>query len=281
MFEHTKTETNTTLIRPAAVAGMFYPADAEQLGKMIADMLKNGLNKTPLNKQVKALIVPHAGYVYSGQAAADAYACLLKHGKKISKVVLLGPAHRVAFQGIAGTKADYFATPLGKIRIDKGLLQQAYQIDGVIPLDEAHAEEHSLEVQLPFLQTVLDDFSLAPFVVGDTSDEQVAELLDALWGGDETLIVISSDLSHFLDYDSAVQRDLKTVSEINTLQGNKLGPHDACGYKPVRGVLNIARERKLQIEKITYYNSGDSAGDKNRVVGYASFALFEDAYDGE
>lgn len=268
MFSDKNTGSNR--IRPAAVAGMFYPDQASELQNMLDQMLNNAETDLPAPK---ALIAPHAGYIYSGQAAADVYARLKNSKDKIKKVVLLGPAHRVAFRGIAGSDADYFVTPLGTIPLDYELMHKAFEIEGVAPFDAAHTQEHSLEVQLPFLQTVLGDFTLAPFVVGDASQELTASLLEALWGGDETLIVISSDLSHFLDYNSACQRDSQTAHNIETFHGERLGPHDACGYGGIRGLLQVARQKNMSIERVTLCNSGDTAGDKSRVVGYVSYAL--------
>lgn len=257
-------------MRPAAVAGLFYPDDAATLRVMVEQMLRNA----PAGMwEPKALIVPHAGYIYSGQAAANVYARLLKRKHTIKKVVLLGPAHRVGFQGIAGSTADYFVTPLGSVPLDQGLMARAFAMDGVQTFDRAHADEHSLEVQLPFLQTVLDDFALAPFVVGDAPESLIARLLETLWGGAETLIVISSDLSHFLDYTSAQECDLHTAHNIETFHGEQIGPHDACGYAGIRGLLRVAQQNNMEIERVTLCNSGDTAGDKHRVVGYASYVL--------
>ena len=257
-------------LRPAAVAGMFYPALESELQDMLDKLLKNAAQKSPVPK---AIIVPHAGYIYSGQTAADVYARLNAGKQTITRVVLLGPAHRVGFYGIAAPTSDYFSTPLGDIPLDQELLTKALSIEGVMELDEAHAQEHSLEVHLPFLQTVLDDFTLAPFVVGDAPAELPAQLLETLWGGDETLIVISSDLSHFLDYSSACEKDATTAAHIESYQGEKIGPHDACGYGPIRGLLKVAKQKNLEIERVSQCNSGDTAGDKSRVVGYVSYAL--------
>ncbi len=257
-------------VRPAAVAGMFYPSEADQLQHMLNQMLENVPHD---GTAPKAIIVPHAGYVYSGQTAADVYARLKSSRQTITRVVLLGPAHRVGFHGIAAPTCGYFSTPLGEITLDQELLTKALNIEGIIPLDEAHKQEHSLEVQLPFLQTVLDEFTLAPFVVGDAPAELTARLLETLWGGDETLIVISSDLSHFLDYRSACEKDSTTAANIESFQEDKIGPHDACGYAPIRGLLHVAKQKNMKIERISICNSGDTAGDKSRVVGYVSYAL--------
>jgi len=265
-------------VRPAAVAGMFYPSGEDQLHQMLDQMLENAQHNVEPNAQKyaaapKAIIAPHAGYIYSGQTAADVYARLQSIKQTITRVVLLGPAHRVGFHGIAASTAEHFSTPLGEIPLDQELLTKALSIEGVIPLNEAHAQEHSLEVQLPFLQTVLGEFTLAPFVVGDAPDELTARLIEALWGGDETLIVVSSDLSHFLDYRTACKKDAATATNIESYQGEKIGPHDACGYAPIRGLMKVAKQKNMEIERVSICNSGDTAGDKSRVVGYASYAL--------
>lgn len=262
----------STSTRPSAVAGMFYPAQPDALMTQLTSMLVQARTD---ELAPKAIIAPHAGYIYSGQTAADVYARLANTRKKINTVVLLGPAHRVAFKGIAAPTVAAFATPLGKIPIDQQRIQQATQLENVGYLDQAHAEEHSLEVQLPFLQKLLGEFSLVPFVVGDATQDDVAHLLKLLWDDDSTLIVISSDLSHFLDYETAKQHDLKTANMIENFQGEQLGSHDACGYKPIGGLLKIAKEKDLSIERVSLCNSGDTAGDKNRVVGYASYALYQ------
>ncbi len=258
------------IVRPAAVAGLFYPGDKAILQASIKQMLNDAPAGTAFPK---ALIVPHAGYVYSGQAAANVYASLQGRAQVITKVVLLGPAHRVGFRGIAGSSADYFVTALGRIPLDKVLMARAFTLDGVQPFDPAHADEHSLEVQLPFLQSVLGEFTLAPFVVGDVPDALTASLLETLWGGDETLIVISSDLSHYLDYATAQEHDLQTARNIETFHGERIGPYDACGFAGIRALLRVAKQKHMEIERMTLCNSGDTAGDKRRVVGYASYVL--------
>ncbi|HGG58945.1 MAG TPA: AmmeMemoRadiSam system protein B [Gammaproteobacteria bacterium] len=265
-----KNDSNDVRVRPAAVAGMFYPGDPAVLRQQVSRMLAAADDQ---GEPPKALIAPHAGYVYSGQAAAEVYARLGKRRSAIRRVVLLGPAHRVAFRGIAGTTADYFETPLGRVPVDREAMDAAWKIDGVFPADEAHAAEHSLEVQLPFLQLALDEFTVAPFVVGDAPAELTARLLEALWGGDETLIVISSDLSHYLDYDAARERDEQTARNIESLHGERIGPHDACGFAPIRGLLAVARRKGLAVERVALVNSGDTAGDKQRVVGYGAYVL--------
>jgi len=222
----------------------------------------------------KAVIVPHAGYVYSGLTAAAAYAGLISARDKIRRVVLLGPVHRVPIKGLALSGADAFETPLGEVAVDQSAVKLISDLNQVVTSDAAHALEHSLEVQLPFLQTVLTDFKLVPIAVGEATAEEVAEVLGILWGGEETLIVISSDLSHFLPYYVAQSVDHDTVQNIIDMQGN-LSHDQACGGTPINGFLLAARRHKLIPQLLDLRNSGDTAGDKNRVVGYASIAFSE------
>jgi AmmeMemoRadiSam system protein B len=256
-------------IRPAAVAGMFYPGDAANLSADIAAMLAKA---TPPILTPKALIVPHAGYVYSGVIAASAYALLRPLHGKIRRVVLLGPAHRVAVRGLAVPRAESFLTPLGRVAIDSAALRLALCLPQVEQSDLAHAQEHSLEVQLPFLQIVLGEFKLAPFVVGQATPAEVAAVIDALWDGDDTLIVISSDLSHYHSYHDAQRLDRTSVESILDLA--PLADHEqACGATPINGMLEVARRRGLTAHLLDLRNSGDTAGDKSRVVGYAALAF--------
>jgi len=257
--------------RAAAVAGMFYPANAAQLRHAIDDYLQHAASHPQIPK---AIIVPHAGYVYSGPIAASAYATLRPLRSQIGKVVLLGPAHRVPFRGLAATSADFFMTPLGKIKIDREAVTSISHLPQVEIFDSAHAEEHSLEVQLPFLQSVLDNFELIPLVVGEAGQHEVAEVLNLLWGGDETLIVISSDLSHYKNYAVAQQMDRATSVAIETLQPEQIHYDMACGRNPVNGLLEVARQKHLHVETIDLRNSGDTAGDKSRVVGYGAYVFY-------
>ncbi len=261
-----------TLIRPAAVAGAFYPDDPAELSAMIQSFLHQA---DPDKATPKAIIVPHAGYVYSGPVAASAYAPLQKAAGQISRVVLIGPSHRVAFNGLAVSSADLFATPLGNIAVDKAVIATLLQLPFVHLLDQAHSLEHSLEVQLPFLQTVLADFTLVPIVAGDATAEQVDQVLESVWGGPETLIVISSDLSHYHDYFTARQKDRHTTELIEQKHYEQLDFDSACGRVPVSGLLKLAREHGLQVKNIDLRNSGDTAGDKNRVVGYGAYVINE------
>ncbi|MGY8815843.1 MAG: AmmeMemoRadiSam system protein B [Gammaproteobacteria bacterium] len=250
----------------------FYPSDAIELQQMVSDMLTNSSVKTP---PPKALVAPHAGYIYSGPIAANAYASLIPVKSVIKRVVLLGPAHRVHLQGMAISSATHFSTPLGEIKIDNELNNRISSFHQISVLDKAFTQEHSLEVHLPFLQSVLDDFTLLPIVVGDTHENQVAEVLEAVWGGDETLIVVSSDLSHYQDYQTAKKIDLDTAEAIQSMQYKKLGPHQACGCRPVSGLLKIAKKRNLDISILDVRNSGDTAGSHDKVVGYGAFSFCE------
>lgn len=260
--------------RPPAVAGSFYPGDPAALAASV-DRLLAAFPATS-GAPPKVLIVPHAGYIYSGATAAAAYAKLLPLRQKIRRVVLLGPTHRVAVSGLALPASAAFATPLGEIRLDIEAMAQVRDLPQVVVSDRVHAQEHSLEVQLPFLQRALDDFSLVPLAVGDAAPESVAEVLERLWGGPETLIVISSDLSHFLPYAAARQVDRDTCQQILHF-ATDLEPTQACGAFPLNGLLLAAGRRDLQPELLELCNSGDTAGDRQRVVGYAAFALSETA----
>lgn len=263
-------------VRPAAVAGMFYPADPRTLKEEIAACLGAAQTSRPAEGLLKALIVPHAGYVYSGATAGSAYALLAPYASRIRRVVLFGPCHRVAVRGLAAPTVSSFATPLGGIVLDRAALDSVADLPQVVQSDAAHAQEHSLEVQLPFLQAVLGEFQLVPFAVGQATGDEVAEVLDRLWGGDETLVVISSDLSHFHAYAEARRIDADTAAHILALEP-LTNFEQACGALPINGLLEVARRRGLRIERVAQCNSGDTAGDKSRVVGYASFALYEPA----
>ena len=258
-------------IRPAAVAGAFYPADPRVLQQMIDGLL----HAVPIQPAAapKAIIAPHAGYIYSGPVAASAYARLTPIRNRVRRVVLLGPSHRVYVKGLALTHATHYATPLGLIPIDMAAMQQLAALPQVSYLDSAHADEHSLEVHLPFLQTVLDQFTLVPIVVGEASPPQVAEALALLWGGDETVIVISSDLSHFHDYQTAQVLDQATSQAIEALAPDRIGYDDACGRNPVNGLLQLAKQQHLHAKTIDLRNSGDTAGSYDRVVGYGAYVF--------
>jgi AmmeMemoRadiSam system protein B len=269
-------------IRPAAVAGSFYPGHSQTLADHIDKLLKNAASDArPASKSTrclippKAIVVPHAGYIYSGQTAAIAYHKLAEWHDTIKRVILFGPVHRVPVRGLALPDVDAFTTPLGEVKLDKAAIASISNMKQVIASYPAHAQEHSLEVQLPFLQSVLDDFKLVPLAVGDATPEEVAEVMEALWGGPETIIIVSSDLSHFLSYSVANEVDKSTVKNILRLQGS-LTHHQACGGTPVNGLILAAKKHHLHPALLDLCNSGDTAGDKNRVVGYAAFAFTED-----
>lgn len=257
--------------RPAAVAGTFYPADPAELRDEVDRMLASA--STGAGPRPKALIVPHAGYVYSGPIAASGYARVRPLRGVVRDVVLLGPAHRVFVRGLATTSASTWETPLGRIEIAQDRLAPVLELEQVQVSDRAHATEHSLEVHLPFLQEALGTFRLAPFAVGDASREEVAEVLDRLWGGEETLIVVSSDLSHYYDYDTAKRMDAATARAIQELDSDGIGEEQACGRVPVRGLLEVARRRGLHVETLDLRSSGDTAGSRGEVVGYGAWAL--------
>jgi AmmeMemoRadiSam system protein B len=252
-----------TTIREPAVAGLFYPAGPAELEKAVRAYLAEAEGTGP---EPKALIVPHAGYVYSGPVAATGYA---RVKRDIERVVLLGPAHRFPVRGVATHSAEFFTTPLGRIRVDPAVRS----LPGVQVVDAAHIAEHSLEVHLPFLQVALGDFALLPLLVGEAKPDEVAAILDAAWGGPETLIVVSTDLSHFNDYDTAKRMDRVTATAIEEFRHDKVGPYQACGCRPVGGLLTVAKRLGLAVETLDLRSSGDTAGGKREVVGYGTFAV--------
>lgn len=259
-----------TDVRTPAVAGLFYPANSRELRAMVSRFLADAPRVDPAPK---AIIAPHAGYVYSGSIAASAYARLASARGTIRRVVLLGPAHRVGFRGLALSSAESFLTPLGTVAVDQEAIALIRALPQVHVLDQAHAQEHSLEVHLPFLQEALGSFSLVPLVVGDAEPEEVAEVLERLWGGRETLVVISSDLSHYHDYVTAQAMDRATSRAIENLRPEDIGYDDACGRNPVRGLLLVARRHGLHAKTIDLRNSGDTAGARDQVVGYGAYVV--------
>ena len=262
------------LVRPAAVAGSFYPSDPVTLASDVRRML----DAVPTGGAVpKAIIAPHAGYIYSGPIAASVYARLSNARREISRVILIGPAHRVGFAGVAVSSAAAFQTPLGEIPLDAEIIEKLKSMPGVVTLDEAHAQEHSLEVHLPFLQMLLDRFTLVPLVAGQASDLLVAQVLNAVWGGPETLIVVSSDLSHYEDYETARAHDSKTAQAIERCDPAAFDHFGACGRTPLGGLLLLAKQRNMRVTPLDLRNSGDTAGPRDRVVGYGSWALYEAA----
>ena len=258
-------------VRAAAVAGSFYPGQRSQLQKDVDAMLTRARTDAPCPK---AIVAPHAGYVYSGSIAAEVYARVRNGAKTISRVVLLGPSHRVAFEGIATTGAHFYTTPLGQVPLDTAAIHDIENLPGVQLLEQAHTEEHSLEVHLPFLQRCLDSFCLIPLVVGNAAPATVAQVIQTLWGGPETLLVISSDLSHFLPYEEALAKDSETTGLIEARETRITGDQ-ACGCKPLNGLLQVLRKRNLDIKTVALKNSGDTAGSKDRVVGYGAWVVEE------
>lgn len=261
-------------IRQPAVAGTFYQDNPPQLQIDLESMLENADSQDLDPGSIKALIVPHAGYVYSGPVAATAYKLLRSRRQQIKRVVLLGPNHRVPLQGIAAPESQIFRTPLGDISLDLDALAAIKDLSGMVVREDAHTLEHSLEVQLPFLQTVLDEFVLIPLVVGNAGAETVAAVLNELWGNEDTLIVISSDLSHFLPYAAARTKDRNTTKLIEQLNSSLVG-EQACGCHPLNGLLKLAEEKELSITTLDLRNSGDTAGSHDQVVGYGSYAVYQ------
>ena len=257
-------------VRKPAVAGSFYPEDPIELRRIVNSMIDEA---DVSSKIPKALIVPHAGYIYSGPVAASGYALLANAKPPIRRVVLLGPSHRVGFKGLSVSSADQFATPLGAIPLAQHAVERIKVLAYVHEIDQAHVLEHSLEVQLPFLQEVLDEFTLIPIVVGDATPQEVCEVLELLWGGAETLIVISSDLSHYHSYDTARRMDRKTSDAIEALQWESIGYDSACGRGAVNGLLVAAHRRKLKVTTVDLRNSGDTQGSRDRVVGYGTYVF--------
>lgn len=264
-------------IRPPAVAGFFYPGDRAELSAIVSELIA-GVSVNTLPRVPKAYIVPHAGYVYSGPTAAVVYAMAARQRTPVRRVVVIGPSHRAYLEGAAVPTVRAFATPLGEIPIDQELKSAVLNVPGVIESDHPHRLEHSLEVQLPFLQLVFRDFTLVPIVVGNASAQQVGAMLGAVWGGTDTLVLASSDLSHYHPYRAAQRIDAQTSSAILNRRTNLTG-EQACGAVAINGLLHCARERDLQVTELARCNSGDTAGDKDRVVGYGAYAAYEDVGD--
>lgn len=257
--------------RQPSVAGLFYDADPATLRHQIASFLAAAHGEP--RSDIKAVVSPHAGYQYSGPIAGSAYAALAAVAPRIERVILFGPAHRYPFRGIAYPRAERLVTPLGAVPVDRDALARISDLPQVHALDQAFDGEHCLEVQLPFLQVLLDTFRVVPLLVGDADPTQVAEVMAALWGGDETLIVVSSDLSHYLDYDTARTTDRLTTRAIETLAAQSLDHHGACGCTPIQGLLLEARRRGLVAQTLDLRNSGDTAGGRDHVVGYGAYAF--------
>jgi AmmeMemoRadiSam system protein B len=266
-------------IRRPAVAGQFYPGESQGLRRQVETYLAEAVSR-PKNgrRPPKAIIAPHAGYIYSGPIAGSAYAYLASARPAVRRVILLGPAHWAHVTGLAASSAEAFATPLGVVTIDRPAQERILALDQVQIVDVAHVREHCLEVQLPFLQVIFDDFKVVPLAVGTARPEQVAEVIEQLWGGEETVIVISSDLSHYHDYRTAVELDRATSEAIEALR--PLAEGQACGRQAINGLLQVARQRGMTARKVDLRNSGDTAGPRDRVVGYGAY-IFDEAANAE
>lgn len=271
-----------TQIRHPAVAGMFYPADRRELARTVDRLLDEAESEEGTQEKradagpaPKAVIAPHAGYLYSGPVAATVFRRLRAARGSIRRAVVIGPSHRVPLRGLALPRCEVFATPLGPLRIDGDAASALAALPQVTVSDTPHAVEHSLEVLLPFLQAVLGEITLVPLVVGDATPEEVSEVLETAWDGPETLVVVSTDLSHYLDHDTARRRDTRTAEAIENLRYEDLGPGDACGRNAVRGLLHLARRRGLTVRCLDLRTSGDTAGPRDEVVGYGAFAVEE------
>ena len=256
--------------RIPAVAGIFYPRLAHELERDVVTYLAHAQTEvaTP-----KALILPHAGYSFSGPIAASGYRSLDSQRKTVKRVVLVGPTHRALYQGIATSGAAAFVTPLGNVPVDTEAVKTVEALPHVLRHDAAHGPEHCLEVHLPFLQVVLDDFAIVPLLVGDASPSEVADVLEALWGGDETLVVISSDLSHYHDYATARVLDRETSEAIEAFDTRPIEGRRACGHLPIKGLLLVAERLDLSVTRLDLRSSGDTAGSRDQVVGYGAWAF--------
>lgn len=264
-------DTTSAHVRVPQMAGSWYPAGNNECAEMVMACLDKG-RPSPV-ADPKVIIAPHAGFVFSGEIAGTAFRQLAEHRKRIKRVVIIGPAHRVGFKGIATTSADAWATPLGTVPVDWDVLRKLMPLEGFRVLDKVFEGEHSLEVHLPFLQPVIDDFSIVPILVGDASMELVRDALKLVWGGPETIISVSSDLSHFHDYDTAVGLDQETTRQIELLQLEKINGEGACGHRVLAGVLDVARSQDLRVTHLDVRNSGDTKGDQDRVVGYGAYSM--------
>ena len=259
-------------VRPPAVAGSFYPLDAALLKDQVGDLLAGA--ESASRGRVRAVVAPHAGYVYSGSTAAAAFAGLEELAGRVERLVVIGPAHYVAFSGIAVPSVAAFRTPLGAVPLDRPAIDRVLDLPQIVVNDAAHAPEHALEVELPFLQAVLGAIPVVPLLVGSVRAEEVADVLARLWDED-ALIVVSSDLSHYHDYATAKRRDAATAAAIEALDEAAIGRDDACGSLALRGVLIVAKQRGFAVQRLALRNSGDTAGDRSRVVGYGAWAIRE------
>jgi AmmeMemoRadiSam system protein B len=261
-------------IRHAAVAGQFYSDDPDELAHNVDSYIHSGLADVNANS-LHGLIVPHAGYIYSGPVAGVAYWVLQKARSRIRTVVLAGPSHRVFLEGIGASLAAEWHTPLGPVAIAQDETSKLlHEFSAVNVRDDAHAPEHSLEVQLPFLQRVLDpDWQLLPLVVGHVDSNVMAEVLEPYLTRPDVVVIVSTDLSHYLTYDDARERDNRTAWNIIERNPDHIFDDDACGAYPLRGALVAAKEGDCNIELLALANSGDTQGSRDRVVGYGAFAI--------
>jgi MEMO1 family protein len=263
-------------VRACAVAGSFYPADADDLRSILADCERQAVVVEPDPRPLRALIAPHAGYVYSGAIAASAYRLLTGARDRFRRVVLIGPSHFVPLAGLAVPRVEAFETPLGLVPIDDGARKSVLRDPAVVLSDRPHAREHSIEVQLPFLQSLLGNFELLPLSAGGASAKEVGRVIERVWDKDDTLIVVSTDLSHYHDYATARALDAATSRAI-VKRGREFDGEQACGCIGIMGLMDLARRRDLDVRLLDLRNSGDTAGDRSRVVGYGAFALYERA----
>jgi AmmeMemoRadiSam system protein B len=260
-------------VRRPAVAGSFYPSDGHALRLVVQECLADARESIAPGCFPKAIVVPHAGYMYSGPIAARAYRLLEPAGERVERVVLVGPSHRVPFAGLAVPSHNEFETPMGRVPVDDAARERVLSSPAVHILDDAHHWEHSLEVQLPFLQAVVRSFRVLPLVVGWATPAQVREVLDSVWGGEETVIVVSTDLSHYHRYEEARQLDAATAAAIERLDPASIREDDACGRIGLQGFLQSAREQGLEVHRLDLRNSGDTAGGRREVVGYGAWAF--------
>ena len=259
-------------VRPSVFAGTFYPDKPQELASVVKSYLSKPASAAP-TRVVKAIIAPHAGYIYSGATAGAAYAAVRALRDTIERVVVLGPSHRVGFSGVASSSASAFETPLGPVAVDRDAVTALTTAGLAREFEGAHENEHSLEVQLPFIKTVFPSAHIVPLLAGDEDWLACKRVLATLWGQDETLIVISSDLSHYHDYAAAQHFDKETAKQIESLAAGGIDHEQACGATAVNGILGIAAEKKMSCQTLELRNSGDTAGPKNRVVGYGAFAI--------
>jgi AmmeMemoRadiSam system protein B len=260
-----------TKIRFPAVAGQFYPGEARRLEAAVDRYLSD--SSVEFERPPKAIVAPHAGYIYSGPIAGTAFKYLSIANGNVKKVVLIGPAHTTATRGLAASGVQAFATPLGDVPVDRHSIEAIEPLGQIEVYERAHTREHCLEVQLPFLQRIFSDFEIIPLVVGDATPDEVAEVLDSLWGGDETVVVISSDLSHYHDYATARRLDRETSNNIEDLQPVLEG--QACGQRAINGLLQLAKQKSMKVKTVDLRNSGDTAGPRDRVVGYGAYIFWE------